>query len=193
VTLAERLQAALAEPSQQQPLAGDLPELRAKAGTAAAVLIAVTDRREPGVLLTVRHEQLRTHAGQIAFPGGRVDPGEQPIAAAVREAEEELGLDPARSDVIGTLDDYRTVTGYVITPVVAVVPPDPSLRPHEPEVAEWFEAPLGFLLDPANQHRRSALLHGIERHYYEIPWQGRRIWGATAAIIVNLSRRLQWS
>ena len=143
-------------------------------------------------MLTVRHEKLRTHAGQIAFPGGRLDDGEDAITAALREANEELGLDPASAGVIGILADYRTVTGYVITPVIAVVPPDLALTPHEPEVADWFEAPLGFVLDAANQLRRTALLHGVERHYYEIPWQGRRIWGATAAIIVNLSRRLQW-
>jgi len=169
-----------------------LPEQRAAAAIPAAVLLAITDRPEPGILLTVRHEKLRTHAGQIAFPGGRLDDGEDAITAALREANEELGLDPASAGVIGTLADYRTVTGYVITPVIAVVPPDLALTPHEPEVADWFEAPLGFVLDAANQLRRTALLHGVERHYYEIPWQGRRIWGATAAIIVNLSRRLQW-
>lgn len=167
--------------------------MRAGAVTAAAVLIAITDRAEPGVLLTVRHERLRTHAGQIAFPGGRLDPGENAAGGALREAQEELGLDREGIELVGSIDDYRTVTGYVISPIIGVVPPDQPLSPHEPEVADWFEAPLAFLLDPANQHRRSALLNGVERHYYEIPWQGRRIWGATAAIIVNLSRRLQWS
>ncbi len=94
---------------------------------------------------------------------------------------------------MGTLDPYRTVTGYVVTPVVGVIPPDLPLYPHEHEVADWFEAPLAHLLDPANQKRQGALFQGIERHYYEIMWNGRRIWGATAAIIVNLSRRLRWS
>jgi 8-oxo-dGTP pyrophosphatase MutT (NUDIX family) len=170
-----------------------LPEPQAGTTVAAAVLIAISERSEPGVLLTVRHEQLRTHGGQIAFPGGRVDAGEDAVAAALREAQEELGLNPTIVEVVGPIDDYRTVTGFVITPVIGVVAPDQPLTPHEPEVADWFEAPLGFLLDPANHLRRSALLHGTERHYYEIPWQGRRIWGATAAIIVNLSRRLQWN
>ena len=190
--LADRLSAQLVMRPALPPLKADLPEQRAAAAIPAAVLIAITDRPEPSILLTVRHETLRTHAGQIAFPGGRLDSGEGAVAAALREANEELGLNPQTAEVVGTLADYRTVTGYVITPVIAVVPADLALTPHEPEVADWFEAPLGFVLDAANQLRRTALLHGVERHYYEIPWQGRRIWGATAAIIVNLSRRLQW-
>jgi 8-oxo-dGTP pyrophosphatase MutT (NUDIX family) len=191
--LAERLRMALSSPAAEPPVEGDLPELRAQASVAAAVLIAVTDRPEPGVVLTVRREHMRTHAGQIAFPGGRIDGGEAPIAAALREAQEELLLDPKSVEVIGPLDAYRTVTGYVVTPVLAVIPPDPPLAPHEQEVADWFEAALQHLLDPANHRRRAALFGGRERHYYEILWNGRRIWGATAAIIVNLSRRLQWS
>jgi 8-oxo-dGTP pyrophosphatase MutT (NUDIX family) len=193
VRLSEQLRLRLEAPATAPPLEADLPDLRADATVHAAVLIAITDRPEPGMLLTVRHENLRTHAGQIAFPGGRLDAGEDAVAGALREAQEELGLDPASAEIVGTLADYRTVTGYVITPVIAVVPADPALQPHEPEVADWFEAPLAFLIDPANQLPRTALLHGVERHYHEIPWQGRRIWGATAAIIVNLSRRLQWS
>ena len=191
-TLAERLRAALAEPPREPPLEGDYSELRATASTGAAVLIAITDRNEPGVLLTVRREHLRTHAGQIAFPGGRVDPGEDAVAAALREAEEEVLLDPAAVQLVGAIEPYRTVTGYVVTPVLGVIAPDLPLEPHEHEVADLFEAPLAFLLDPANQYRQSALLQGRERHYYEIVWNGRRIWGATAAMIVNLSRRLQW-
>jgi len=190
--LAARLRDALARPPLEPPLEGDLPELRARADVAAAVLIAITDRPEPGVILTVRREHMRTHAGQIAFPGGRIDPGEDPVAAAIREAHEEVLVPPELVDVIGAIDPYRTVTGYVVTPVLGVLPPDIALEPHEHEVADLFEAPLGYLLDPSNQQLRSALFQGRTRHYYEIVWNDRRIWGATAAMIVNLSRRLQW-
>jgi 8-oxo-dGTP pyrophosphatase MutT (NUDIX family) len=193
MSLSDRLRAAISTDAAEDLLIGDLPEVRKEDDTPAAVLIAVTDRPEPGVILTVRREHMRTHAGQIAFPGGRLDPGEDTVAAALREAQEEIGLDPARVDVIRELDPYRTVTSYIITPVVGVVPPDLPLEPHEHEVADWFEAPLAFILDPANQQRQSALFQGRTRHYYEIVWNGRRIWGATAAVIVNLSRRLQWS
>jgi 8-oxo-dGTP pyrophosphatase MutT (NUDIX family) len=192
MTLADRLRDSLAGPASAPPLEGDLPELRAAAEVEAAVLIAVTDRSEPGVILTVRREHMRTHAGQIAFPGGRLDPGEDATQAALREAREEILLDPAHVDLVGTIDQYRTVTGYVVTPVLGVISPDLPLEAHEHEVADWFEAPLGFLLDPANQQQRSALFQGATRHYYEIVWNERRIWGATAAMIVNLSRRLQW-
>jgi 8-oxo-dGTP pyrophosphatase MutT (NUDIX family) len=192
VTLADRLRRALATAPAESPIEGDLPEVRAHAQVDAAVLIAVTDRPEPGLILTVRREHLRTHAGQVAFPGGRIDPGEDAIKAALREAHEEVLLPPCEVDVVGALEPYRTVTGYVVTPVLGVIPPDLALEPHEHEVADWFEAPLGFVLDPANQHPASALFAGQTRHYYEIMWNDRRIWGATAAIIVNLSRRLQW-
>jgi 8-oxo-dGTP pyrophosphatase MutT (NUDIX family) len=192
IALGQRLREALAEPATEPPLAGDFPEIRSKAKVEAAVLIAITERPEPGIILTVRREHLRTHAGQIAFPGGRVDPGEDGVRAALREAHEELLLDPEQVDVVGAIEPYRTVTGYVITPVIGVIPPDLALQPHEHEVADWFEVPLSFLLDPANQRRVSALFQGQTRHYYEINWNDRRIWGATAAMIVNLSRRLQW-
>jgi len=191
--IADRLRSALASLPTEPLLVGDLPEILAEADTPAAVLIAITERAEPGVILTVRREHLRTHAGQVAFPGGRIDPGEDAVTAAMREANEEILLDPKEVEIIGPVDKYRTITGYVVTPVIGVVPPDLSLEPHEHEVADWFEVPLGFILDPANQQRRSALFQGRERHYYEIMWRDRRIWGATAAMIVNLSRRLQWS
>jgi len=99
---------------------------------------------------------------------------------------------PQLVEVVGAIEPYRTVTGYVVTPVLGVLPPDIALEPHEHEVADLFEAPLGYLLDPSNQRLRSALFQGRTRHYYEIVWNDRRIWGATAAMIVNLSRRLQW-
>jgi len=191
--LSERLAAALsAEPSE--PLfAGDDPRVGDGGDAApAAVLIAVTERPEPGVILTVRRDTFRTYAGQVAFPGGRIDPGEDAIAAALREAWEELALNPEQVTPVAELDPYRTITNYSVIPVLATVPPDLSLSPHDDEVADWFEVPLGHLLDPANHRQRGVLFEGVERHYYEIPWQDRRIWGATAAMLVNLSRRLSW-
>ena len=193
MNLIDRLREALTQPSVLPLLEGDLPEERALASVPAAVLVGITDRPDPGVILTVRREHMRTHAGQVAFPGGRIDPGEDSVEAALREAWEELGLDPGAAEIAGAIDPYRTVTGYIVTPVLAVVQPDQPLSPHEHEVADWFEAPLAFVLDPTNQQYKSALFQGRERHYYEIMWGERRIWGATASMIVNLSRRLQWS
>lgn len=193
VTLAERLRASLSLDARDGLLAGDLIEGAPDAGHEAAVLVAVTARPEPGVLLTVRREHMRTHAGQVSFPGGRLDPGEDAFAAALREAHEEIGLPPGQVELWGSADRYRTVTGYCVTPVVGLVPPDLPLAPHEHEVADWFEAPLSFLLDPANQQRMSADYQGRTRHYYQIDWQGRRIWGATAAMLVNLTRRMEWT
>jgi 8-oxo-dGTP pyrophosphatase MutT (NUDIX family) len=192
MTLSARLRSALDQPPSEPLLTGDDWETDDIAAP-AAVLIAVTDRGEPGVILTVRHADLRTHAGQVAFPGGRIDAGEDATDAALREAWEELGLEPAAVEPIAELEPYRTVTGFAITPVLAVIPPDLPLAPHEQEVEDWFEAPLAFLLDPANQQRQAMLFEGRERHYYRIDWNGRNIWGATAAMLVNLSRRLQWS
>jgi len=156
----------------------------------AAVLIAVTDRAEPGVLLTYRPETMRSHAGQAAFPGGKLDPGEDAVTAALREAHEELGLHPRHVQVIGTSDPFRTRTGFDITPVLAVIPPDLPIVPNPDEVADWFEPPLAFVLDPANRVPRTVEWEGAQRTYFEIVWQEHRIWGVTAAIIGNLSRRL---
>ena len=191
MTIAERLAEALARPAPAALQHGDLAGDHAPGGKDAAVLVAVTERPEPGVLLTVRREHLRAHAGQVAFPGGRLDPGEDHVAAALREAQEEIALDPAVVQPVGAADPYRTITGYRVVPVVAVIPPDLDLAPHEAEVAALFEAPLSFLVDPAN-HRRVSMEHdGKARHYWQIDWRGRRIWGATAAMIVNLARRLE--
>lgn len=157
----------------------------------AAVLIAVTDRPDPGVILTHRPETMRQHAGQAAFPGGKLDPGEDAVAAALREAHEEIALDPRHVQVIGTSDPFRTRTGYDITPVLAVVPPDLPLVANPAEVSEWFEPPLGFVLDPANRVKRTVEWEGAPRDYFEIMWHRHRIWGVTAAIIGNLSRRIE--
>ena len=157
----------------------------------AAVLVAITDRPEPGLILTERSASLRKHAGQIAFPGGRVDETDaDETAAALREAEEEIGLPPHLVDIIGTSDRYHTFTGFDIVPVLGVIPPDLPLKPQADEVADWFELPLSFALDPANRTKKHIGPQGDERYFYEIMWEGRRIWGITAAILVNLSRRL---
>ena len=193
VTIADRLRQSLALSPRDGLLAGDLIEGAPDAGREAAVLVAITDRPEPGVLLTVRREHMRTHAGQISVPGGRLDPGEDAFAAALREAEEEIGLPPGDVQLWGAADPYRTITGYRVIPVLGLVPPDLPLAPHEHEVADWFEAPLSFLLDPANQQRMSVEFQGRMRQYYQIDWRGRRIWGATAAMLVNLTRRLDWA
>ena len=161
---------------------------------AAAVLIAVTDRPDahggPGVLLTHRPETMRSHPGQAAFPGGKLDPGEDAVTAALREAHEELGIHPRHVQVIGSSDPFRTRTGFDITPVLAVVPPDLRITPNPHEVADWFEPPLAYVLDPANRVPRTVEREGAERTYFEIVWEGHRIWGVTAAIIGNLARRM---
>jgi len=196
MTLAERLRAALKEGHEREVglLLSDTRDPRIEGDpilAPAAVLVAITDRPEPGLILTQRSARLRKHAGQVAFPGGRVDDDDaDEIAGALREAQEEIGLVPNMVDIIGTSDRYHTFTGFDIIPVLGVIPPDLPLFPQETEVAELFELPLSFALDPTNRIRKSLEFQGIERHYYEIIWEGRRIWGITAAILANLSRRL---
>jgi 8-oxo-dGTP pyrophosphatase MutT (NUDIX family) len=158
----------------------------------AAVLVALTEKDEPGMLLLHRPSTMRSHPGQIAFPGGGMDPGETPIEAALREAHEELGIDPAKVRVIGESDVYKTHSGFEITPVLGVVPPDIEITPNPTEVAQWFEAPAGFVLDPANHRQQWVEWEGAQRAYNEIIWNEHNIWGITAALIVNLSRRLKW-
>ncbi len=198
MSLTERLTAALAKGagSHMILLTGDQHDgdlTGADTLLPAAVLIAVTDRADPGVILTQRTDTMSRHPGQIAFPGGRIDPGEDVVTAALREAEEEIALPRDRVRVIGEADSYRTVTGFQVTPVIGVIPPDLVFTPSEAEVASVFEVPLSFLLDTANHVEATLEWQGRDRHYYEIMWNERRIWGATAAMIVNLARRLRWS
>ena len=161
--------------------------------TRAAVLVPVIER--PGgltVLLTQRTAHLNDHAGQVSFPGGRCEETDpSPIFTALRETEEEIGLDPALIEVLGLLPEYRTGTGFSVTPVVGLVRPPFELNPDSFEVAEVFETPLAFLLDPANHQRYSMEIGGIERHYYAMPYEGYFIWGATAGMLVSLWRQLQ--
>jgi 8-oxo-dGTP pyrophosphatase MutT (NUDIX family) len=195
--LADRLRDALERGHKRSPLLleGDLRDpfvAEEQAVTPAAVLVPIVDRPEPGVILTVRTDLMRKHAGQVAFPGGRIDPEDDgPIAAALREAKEEIALDPHHVELVGMADPYRTITGYEVTPVVGVIPRDLPLTPQPNEVAAIFEAPLHHILRPEHQIVRTVEWRGRERSYYEIEWEGRRIWGATAAMIVNLSRRLE--
>jgi len=154
----------------------------------AAVLVPVV-RRESGltVLFTRRTAHLSDHAGQISFPGGRSEPGDTGAAeTALREAAEEIGLAPAQVEVLGELSEYVTVTGYRVTPVVGLVNPPLELRLDEFEVAEVFEVPLEFLLDPENHQRNSVVHEGRERRYYAVPYRQYYIWGATAGMLMNL-------
>jgi 8-oxo-dGTP pyrophosphatase MutT (NUDIX family) len=157
----------------------------------AAVLVPIIDRSEPTVLFTVRTQELASHAGQVAFPGGKIDPDdESPVAAALREAKEEIGIAPGLIEPLGYLDLYLTFSGFRILPTVARVRRDFSLTLNPREVAEIFEVPLAFLMTPGNLQRRSREWKGISREYYAIPFGDRYIWGITAGIVRNLYDRI---
>jgi 8-oxo-dGTP pyrophosphatase MutT (NUDIX family) len=157
---------------------------------AAAVLIPVVAHDEATLLLTERSTGLAVHAGQIAFPGGRIEEGETPLEAALREAQEEIGLAPDLVSPIGALAPYLTSTGYHVTPIVALVDPAHRLALNAIEVAAAFEVPLSFLMNPANHELRSRELRGMTRRFYAMPWQGHNIWGATAGMIRALYERV---
>jgi 8-oxo-dGTP pyrophosphatase MutT (NUDIX family) len=162
-----------------------------KATRPAAVLVPIIDRSEPTVLLTLRTAELASHAGQVAFPGGKIDPAdESPVAAALREAREETGLVPTVIEPIGYLDLYLTFSGFRILPTVARVKPDFTLAPNPREVTETFEVPLKFVMTPANHQRKTRDWNGFARDYYAIPYENRYIWGITAGILRNLYERV---
>lgn len=160
--------------------------------TPAAVLVPIVLHDDGHtVLLTQRTAHLRDHAGQISFPGGRVEVEDiSPSHTALRETEEEIGLSRERVDIIGFLPEYRTGTGFRVTPVVALVRPPFELQADPFEVAEVFEVPLAFLLDPANHQRHSMHYRGALRTYFAMPYGEYFIWGATAGMIRSLSERL---
>jgi len=188
----------LYDPSLADPVRSDFdlnPGLRMENPHAlrpAAVLVGLVEREEGlTVLLTRRADTLRSHTGQIAFPGGRCDPGETPWVTALREAQEEVGLDPGFVSLAGLLQGYQTVTGFHVTPVVGFIDPAASLVPSPEEVADVFETPFDFLMNPQNhqrQHRDTP--SGERRHFYAMPWNDRFIWGATAGMLRALYDRL---
>lgn len=188
---------ALTDPAAQGAR-GDLdlnPALWERAGVSAtrpaAVLVPVIDRDEPTVLLTIRTQELSNHAGQVAFPGGKIDPeDESPVAAALREANEEIGLAPVLVEPLGYLDLYLTFTGFRILPTLARIKPEFTLALNPREVTESFEVPLKFLMTPENHQRRSRDWKGVTREYYAMPFENRYIWGVTAGILRNLYERV---
>ncbi len=192
---AEDLRARLSGPDPADPTAIDTTEIAFAADqplVPAAVLVGLATGPAPGVLLTRRTDHLRHHSGQVSFPGGRIDPEDaSPEAAALREAHEEVGLDPSHAEILGRLRDYVTGTGYRITPVLALLTPGYVTRASEHEVADMFQLPLAVLLDPAAPQRKGAMFRGTWREYWVWPHPEQYIWGATAAILVHLARRLR--
>lgn len=196
-----RLAAAAEHATRPGWLAGDAgavaPTVRAddRPRTDAAVLVGLTPRPPPlgvTVLLTQRTAHLRDHAGQISFPGGRIEAFDRdPEAAALREAEEEVGLPPGNVEVVGRMPPYDTVTGFRVFPVVGWLTPPGAYRPDPFEVDEAFEVPLAFVLDPANHVWHEGERDGARRRFYVLPFEHRHIWGATAAMLVNFARILK--
>lgn len=181
-------------PLEQLFTADDLERQQVELATAlrpAAVLLLVVNHYEPTVVFTQRTAHLADHAGQISFPGGRCDDDDcTPERTALREAREEVGVDDQRIEILGRLPEYRTSTGFAVTPIVGWAEPPLSFRPDPQEVAEVFEVPLAFLLDPGNHRYESAFYKGRMRKYWAMPYGQRFIWGATAGMLVTFQRIL---
>lgn len=182
---------------RQRFAAAAAPDVRSESPDAtelipAAVLVPIVLRPTAlTVLLTQRTAHLRDHAGQVSFPGGRCEPEDAgPVATALREAQEEIGLTPGQVEILGHLDEYRTGTGFSVVPVVGLVMPPLDLKLDDFEVADVFEPPLEFLLRAENFRRHQAEYRGALREYWAVPWQDRYIWGATAGMLVNLRELL---
>jgi 8-oxo-dGTP pyrophosphatase MutT (NUDIX family) len=191
--LRARLTAIVAEPLPGEVAHGDdVLEVLDRPPVPAAVLVPVVLGPTPGILLTKRNAHLNQHAGQVSFPGGRIDTDDEDAeAAALREAEEEIALDRAQVEVLGRMSDYVTGTGYRITPVLGLLPPGLALRPAPEEVEAVFELPIGVLLDPDAPRRQRHHVRGIWREYWVWPHPDHYIWGATAAILVHLAQKLR--
>ncbi len=185
-------------PFWQPEMRGDRARLiQADARPAAVLMPVVVHASGPTLLLTQRTDHLRHHSGQIAFPGGRAEPEDRDAAGtALRETQEEIGLGAERIEIVGVLPEYHTITGYRVTPVIGLVTPGFTLHPDPDEVAEVFEVPLGFLMDPRNHQRRRIIIDAAERTFFSIPYSASVaqreyfIWGATAAMLRNLYRFL---
>ena len=171
----------------------DWPAIDAAAAPRRAAVLVGLVRREPELtlLLTQRTEHLARHPGQVAFPGGSIDEADAgAVATALRETEEETGIAPRFVEPVGYLDAYQTRTGFRVVPVVALIAPGFSLQPHPGEVADVFEVPLSFVMDPANHLLHSRLWQGAARQFYAMPYGERYIWGATAGMLRNLYERM---
>ncbi len=197
----ERILAALkntapASDPVEAALAGDLPKrarklIRQESLVPAAVLIPLVGASDTEVILTRRSDHLKHHAGQISFPGGRLEKQDAgPLAAALRESEEEIGLDPAYVEIAGFLTPYITITGFVVTPVVGFLRHGYTVKPDQVEVDDVFKVPIAHLLNPENWVRRNREFMGMPVTYHEIHWQDRNIWGATAAMLIGFSKLL---
>jgi 8-oxo-dGTP pyrophosphatase MutT (NUDIX family) len=173
-----------------EPLPGEAALLPAPARPAAVLAAVVFRGGEASLLLTRRAGSLRDHSGQIAFPGGKIEPGESPLDAALREADEEIGLGRDKVEILGCLDPYQTSTGFRVFPLVGIAHPPFDLAVNAQEVDEVFETPLSFLMNGANHQRHFREWQGKRRQFYAMPYENRYIWGATAGMIRNLYERL---